>query len=247
MYPKGTVFVSGGRKKHSEVNLRAPLLTRFIYGLMQGIGAGLIGFAVIVTVFTFGPLVKEEFLFTFGLVGQKQAAKNGFGELLNRVSAESTSKVQEEASSLNLDSYFSVYIPKIDAKARVIANVDTGNEQEYDEALMKGVGHAKGTYFPGQGKNIFLFAHSTDSPINFARYNAVFYLLGKLEKGDKITVFFTDKKYEYKVSDKVTVGATDTKWLMNPPVEGETLILQTCYPPGTTWSRLLIVAKPVDK
>ncbi|MCD8484243.1 sortase [Candidatus Woesebacteria bacterium] len=31
---------------------------------------------------------------------------------------------------------------------------------------------------------------------------------------------------------------------MAPQTEREQLILQTCYPPGTTWKRLLIIAVP---
>lgn len=244
MYPRRTIFRSGD-KDHWDITLGASLKERLVYGLMQGIGAGIIGFVVIMVIFTFGPLVKEEALYNLGFLGQKTTVRNGFGDLLTKAFAENTSKVQSEAKSLSLDSYFSIYIPKIDAKARIIANVDTGNKDEYDDALSHGVAHAKGTYFPGQGKNIFLFAHSTDSPLNFARFNAVFYLLGKLDKGDRITIYFADKKYTYQVSDKVTVPASDTKWMTNPPVSGEALILQTCYPPGTTWERLLIIAKPV--
>lgn len=243
MYPNGVIY-DGGAKSHGEVQVQASLATRLFYGLVQGIGAGIIGFVVISLLFTFGPLVKEETMYSLGL--KTKVSENGFGNLVSGVSAESEAKVRAEAASLGLDSYFSVYIPKIDAKERIIANVDTANKADYEDALLKGVGHARGTYFPGQGRNIFLFAHSTDSSVNFARYNAVFYLLPKLETGDKIIIYFADKKYQYQVTDKITTSAKDTKWVLNPPVDGETLILQTCYPPGTTWQRMLILAKPVD-
>ncbi len=246
MYPKGTIYQTGMSRESGEVSLRAPILTRLLYGLMQGLGAGLIGFVVITLIFTFGPLVKEEVLYTLGFRSTK-VVRNGFGNLLERAKAEDISKTQSEAKALGIDSYFSVYIPKIDARSNVIANIDTGNKEEYETALLEGIGHARGTYFPGQGKNIFLFAHSTDSSINFARYNAVFYLLSKLEKGDSVFIFFADHKYEYRVEEKLTVGASDTKWILDPPVSGEVLILQTCYPPGTTWQRMLVVASLVDK
>ncbi len=135
-------------------------------------------------------------------------------------------------------------MPKINAKSSVIANVDAAVEDEYFEALKSGIAHAKGTNFPGQGKNIFLFSHSTDSPLNIAQYNADFYLLRKLNSGDKIVVYFSDEKYVYEVDYKVVTGPADVSWFDND-LGGERLVLQTCDPPGTTWKRLIVIAKPV--
>ena len=82
------------------------------------------------------------------------------------------------------DPNFSVVIPKIGANARVLANVDASDEKVYLDALNKGVAHAAGTKFPGESGHIFLFAHSTDYFWNVGTYNAIFYLLNKLAKGD---------------------------------------------------------------
>jgi len=167
-----------------------------------------------------------------------------FGRLLATAEAERINKVRQEAASYGVNSYFSVVVPKIGAASDVVANVSTAGKSDYLEALQQGVAHARGTYFPGQGREIFLFSHSTDSPLNFARYNAVFFLLGRLEAGDEVIVFFADKKYVYEVVDKQVVPASDTTWLTQGSPE-ELLILQTCYPPGTTWKRQLVFAKPI--
>ena len=190
--------------------------------------------------FTIGPVLKEEVIYSLG-IGEKESYEEP--NYVGLAEAEKVIQTQEEANFYGVNSYFSIVIPKIDAASNIIANVDTGIKDEYIEALSKGVAHAKGTYFPGQGKKIFLFSHSTDSPINIARYNAVFYLLRKLEKGDKIIIFFADKKYEYVVRDKIIADPTDTALLSRESV-GEELILMTCDPPGTTWRRLLIIAEP---
>ena len=153
-------------------------------------------------------------------------------------------KTQADLTPPNKD--FSIVIPKIGATSAITANVDTGDEDQYRQALLKGVAHAKGTYFPGQGKRIYLFAHSTDFSYNISRYNAVFYLLRKIEPGDKITLFFADRKYTYQVKQKVIVPAQDTSWLATDTDEEE-LVLQTCYPPGTTWKRLIVSAKLIGK
>jgi LPXTG-site transpeptidase (sortase) family protein len=203
----------------------------------------MVGFAVILFIFTFGPVINEEVNYRLGRSGIEYK-EDRFNYLVEKAEADKTIKTQKQAESFGVGSYFSLVIPKIEAASNVIANVDASIEAEYSEALQNGVAHARGTYFPGQGKNIYLFSHSTDSGYNVARYNAVFYLLRELEAGDRIIVFFADKKYEYEVFEKVTTSADDASWLNEKSGE-EMLILQTCDPPGTNWRRLLVVAKPV--
>jgi LPXTG-site transpeptidase (sortase) family protein len=226
MYPKGIIYESGRSHASGEVNLKPKLLARIAYHLLRGTGAGLIAFSIVGAIFTFWPIIKEEITY--------KPHHIGFGDLLAR----------SRAQDFGLDPYFSIYIPKINAKARVISNVDAGNQKEYLAALSGGVAHAKGTNFPGQGKSIFLFSHSTDSPLNFARYNAVFFLLRKLSAGDRVIVYFMGQEHEYVVTDEFTTSADDTSWLTDKG-QGERLILQTCDPPGTSWNRLIVIAKPI--
>jgi sortase A len=217
---------------------------KFVYKLIRSIGAGMVGFAVILFLFTYGPIIQEEMLYRLDKTGISYQ-DNKFGSLVDKVEADRVVDVQAEANNFDVSSYFSIVIPKIEAASNVVANVDTSNQEEYVKALQKGVAHARGTYFPGQGKNIYLFAHSTDADYNVARYNAVFYLLRKLETGDRVIVYFADEKYEYEVTEKAVVPANDTSWLTTQKSD-ETLILQTCDPPGTNWKRLLVIAKPVS-
>ena len=247
MYPHGIIYQAGD-PKHGAMRMRASFGKRILYQGIRGVAAGIIAYAIIFFMFTYAPLVQQELSYT---LGQKQLEVSD--NLVERAKAETTAEVQEEAESYGVGSYFSIVIPKIGAAENVVANVDAGNPTEYLKALETGVAHARGTYFPGQGERIYMFSHSTDSPLNFARYNAVFYLLGKLESGDTIIVFFADKKYVYEVSEKLTTTAGDTSWLSSDSASGpeglrpggEELVLQTCDPPGTTWRRLIIVAKPV--
>lgn len=243
IYPHGIIYNSHKGKKQGEFILRANRLTRFSYMIIRGFGAGLIGFFVLSLAFYGFPVIKEEFLFRLHQKEIKIQKNSGFGSLLKTAEAEQVTKTKKEAESLQLNPYFSVIVPKIGAKADIIANVDAGNETEYLEALKRGVAHAKGTYFPGQGKTIYLFAHSTDSVFNITRYNAVFFLLDKLEKDDQVIVFFLDKKFVYKVERKIIISPNETSYFL--PGDEEELILQTCYPPGTDWQRLLVFAKPV--
>ena len=136
---------------------------------------------------------------------------------------------------------FGIVIPKIDANARVFPNIDPNKEEEFLPILRKGVAHAKGSSFPGQGKNIYLFAHSTDAFYHLGRYNAVFYLIGKLELGDEIDIFYKDKLFKYFVFEKKVVPPQAVEYLKSSGEE--ILTLQTCYPPGTTLRRLIVRAR----
>jgi len=140
----------------------------------------------------------------------------------------------------NLD--YSIYIPKIAAKSQVIPGVDASNPDAYLAALKIGVAEAAGLSHPGQMGTTYLFAHSTDSPLNFARFNAVFYLLDKVAVGDQVEVVYNNNLYRYKVTAQEIIAPDDLKFLI-PQQDEEKLVLQTCYPPGTTWQRLIIVAK----
>lgn len=141
------------------------------------------------------------------------------------------------------DANFSIIIPKIGATAKVHPNVDSGNESEFQPLLQSGVAHAKGTVFPGMEGNIYLFAHSTDNWWNVGRYNAVFYLLKELEQGDDIDVFFENIRHRYVVQGSQILDPDDVSFLNNRG-DKEQLILQTCWPPGTTWKRLYVTAIP---
>lgn len=141
-----------------------------------------------------------------------------------------------------LDKNFGIVIPKISANAKVIANINPYSEKEYQWALTKGVAQAKGTVNPGEVGNIFLFSHSSVNFFEASRYNSIFYLLSKLESQDEIDLYYQGQKYVYKVTDKKTVDASNIQYLTGKS-NGKTLTLMTCWPPGTTYKRLLVIAE----
>ena len=144
------------------------------------------------------------------------------------------------------DPNFSILIPKIGASAKIFPNVDPSAENEFLPILQHGVAHAKGTVFPGVPGNTYLFAHSTDNFWDVGRYNAVFYLLKDLSAGDDIVIFFENRRFNYKVTQTQIVDASEVSYITNSAqTSGQRLILQTCWPPGTSWKRLIVFAEPV--
>lgn len=143
-----------------------------------------------------------------------------------------------------VDPNFSVIIPKIDINAKIIPNIDPYNREEYQKALSTGVAHAKGTAYPNEDGQIFIFAHSTDSSINVNRYNAIFYLLDKLEIGEKIYIIYKEKTYGYQIKEKKVVDPSEIQYLERKD-QGNTLILMTCWPAGTSLKRLLVISQKI--
>lgn len=141
------------------------------------------------------------------------------------------------------DPNFSVVIPKLGANANVIANVNPADEGIYKDALQRGVAHAEGSKLPGEDGHIYLFAHSTNTFANVGQYNAVFYLLYKLENGDEINLYYQGIRHKYIVTGKEIVNPSDVHYLTRK-TDREFLTLQTCWPPGTIHQRMLIFAEP---
>jgi len=194
------------------------------------VGTILLGLAVIGIFLTFGQVAGYEI---------KYETKKGISNMFGKTEL-SKDIPQEKILPPNMD--FSIVIPKLEASAPVVAGVDPYNEKEFLSALKKGVAHAKGTAYPGSEGNVYIFAHSTDAFYNVGRYNAVFYLIGKLEKGDEIDIYYKGQLYSYEVFDKKVVPPSAIGYLNNVKGE-ERLTLQTCYPPGTTINRLIVLAR----
>lgn len=135
---------------------------------------------------------------------------------------------------------FKIVISKIGVDSNIIPNVDPGNESQYQDELLKGVAHAKGSYLPGQGGPVFLFSHSTDGPWNVVQYNAQFYALRDLEPQDGILIYYNGKIFKYQITEKKVISPWDLQVIRTA---GADLILSTCWPPGTSWQRLVVFGK----
>ena len=132
-------------------------------------------------------------------------------------------------------------IPKINANTRVIVNVDPFSSQIYQQALTLGVAHASTSDTPDKSGNVFIFAHSAGNWYQANQYNAVFYLLNKLTKGDTITLYFENIAYNYIVDEIKFVKPDEINYLSTNQKTNK-LTLMTCWPPGTTLQRLIVEA-----
>lgn len=127
--------------------------------------------------------------------------------------------------------------------ANVIPNIDLNDQNATLYALTAGLVHAQSTAFPGQGEMIYIVGHSTNSPWYVQQLNALFYQIEQVEVGDIIKIEFNGRHFAYHVFDKKIVEGNDTS-LIQQAIEEDVLILQSCYPPGTAWKRILVFARP---
>lgn len=139
---------------------------------------------------------------------------------------------------------FGIEIPQIFVSEPVIANVDPTNKDAYNQALTLGIAQAAGTNLPGKGGLGYYFAHSSNVSLRSSSRNAIFYLLGKLNPGDDVFLWHEGEKFAYRVTESKVVAADDLSFL-HEVHDGERIVLQTCWPIGTSLKRLLVFAHRV--
>lgn len=208
------------------------------------VNLGLVGAAAILA-WIYGPSLAVEAQYQEQVKQQESGQPaTGFSTLMYSMSGFQKS-LQNNNLIAPIDSNFGLVIPKIFANVSVTPDVNPEVAAQYQAVLRQagGVAHAAGSSVPGEAGTTYIFGHSTDAGFNVSRYNAVFYLLKKLEPGDEIIAYYKGKDYHYLVTEKKTVLPTDISDITNIGNE-QKLVLQTCWPPGTTWKRLLIIAKP---
>lgn len=128
---------------------------------------------------------------------------------------------------------------------QVTPNVESHDEEVYNEYLKNGLAHFKGTPLPGDGGNSFIYGHSAIESFFSNHENlaeTIFTRLEDIEVGDSVLIEKDDKILKYKVKQKKIVEPDDFSILVNQD-ERETLTLMTCWPLGIGSKRLIVVAE----
>lgn len=200
-------------------------------GLLLKTGAALITTSLILALLIYYPVIFQEIKYRLNPGNSDQT-----------VTLQPWKSEEDRNQIIPANNEFSIIVPKIGANAKVIQDVDPFNEIEYRQKLSEGVAHAKGSVLPNQKGNTFLFAHSTDTFYNINRYNAVFYLLNKLNAGDEFFIVHKSVVYKYIVKETVIASPDEVGYISGDETK-QTATLMTCWPPGTTINRLLVVGE----
>ena len=261
MRPNGTIYKGGRQASAGEVKIALSKKEKRRIKILHWMGANMASFGIAAVLFFYGPtfLVDLDYVTNYARL-RSVRAQNTSDESNNSIVKIATAKeenavyvpivsptpepTEKPVKQQPIVEEFSISIPAIGATSDVIEDVNPYSKDEYLAALQRGVAHAGNTKKPGEGGRVYLFAHSTNSPLNFNQYNAVFYQLRLLEKGDLVIANYNGNEHKYRVKQMEIVEASDTHWLTENKAE-EDLVLQTCDPPGTTLRRLLVIATPV--
>ncbi len=142
-------------------------------------------------------------------------------------------------------------IDSIGVNAPIVFGVPTNNDAIYQQ-LENGVVHYASTPKPGtrtQGLSIIL-GHSSAYPWYRGKYGSVFALLNKLKSGDRFYIQYSDGRlFVYAVKEAIVFNPfnpDDPRLAEVEKSEKPTLVLVSCWPVGTNYRRIAVVAELVQ-
>jgi sortase A len=133
------------------------------------------------------------------------------------------------SSSREGDPIGRIIVPHLGLNAVVVNGTDTSS-------LRKGPGRDLRTYFPGQGKLVYIAGHRTT-------YAAPFSHIDRLVPGDRVTLEMPYGTFTYAVTGHSIVPADDLSVLTSHG--REVVALQACHPRFFATERYIVWARPV--
>lgn len=197
-------------------------------------GLALVVFGVILLIFIFFQAIKSEISYLVYNLPKNYSV----------ITKKENSNSENNNSIVAANDDFSLIIPKIGVNSKIIANVDPNDEFQQRTALKEGIAHAKGTSVPSEKGRVFVFAHSSENFYSQSQNNTIFYLLRKLEKGDDVRIVYDGLLYGYLVREIRYVNEDEVEYLAYDDSNND-LVLMTCWPPGTSFKRLLVICERI--
>ncbi len=148
-----------------------------------------------------------------------------------------------ESENLNLSTPGRLEIPSLKIDVPIIW---TRDPKDFEKDLQLGVVHYPGTAVPGQIGTTYISGHSSNYAWAKGNYNKVFSTLGDLPDNTSFIVTVVQKngkdaRFHYVVTGRKEFSPTDPEQFKN---SGESVVaLSTCWPVGSTKSRLVVFAK----
>ena len=122
----------------------------------------------------------------------------------------------------------------------------TKDVKDFDADLKNGVVHYPGTAMPGEIGTAYISGHSSGYLWDKSPYKQVFAVLGQVKDGTSFTITATQNngktvKFNYIVERRGEFAANDQAQFVS--TADSMVALSTCWPVGTTASRLVLFAK----
>jgi LPXTG-site transpeptidase (sortase) family protein len=139
-------------------------------------------------------------------------------------------------------------IDALGISAPIVFGTPDDTDAVYDQ-LENGVVHYSTSAKPGNPGTAIILGHSSAYPWYNGDYGAVFALLSRLKPGDRFYIQYSDNRtFVFEMKESVVFNPfTDTErlgMLENRP--GSNVILLSCYPVGTNYKRIAVLAERVQ-
>lgn len=164
-----------------------------------------------------------------------------------------TSSSENELTQWQIRKAWGISIPSLGIRAPVyMPSMKFWSAKSWDmleEQMQVGLRYGTVAYphsvTPGAEGSLIIAGHSSPPSQREADtvFSRIFAALPSLRAGDAISVYDGAKTVQYVVDSSVVVSPEETSILEQSPGNGSVLKLITCYPVGTTRSRLLVTAR----
>lgn len=145
-----------------------------------------------------------------------------------------------------------VIVPKMDLDVPLVVtpNMDMSDfsKGNFDKELTEWIVKYPTTPAPGQDGNTLLFGHTSQEVWLNNPYGTVFSKLPDLQPGDEVKLVREWQLYKYRVIETVikTPKQVNKEYMRYQDMEWDFLTLMGCYPLGTTYKRMMVMAKRID-
>src|SRR3989339_901917 len=129
-------------------------------------------------------------------------------------------------------------IPSLNITAPIVFSKST-KEIDLQKDLEKGVVLYPGSVNPGENGTMVVVGHSSSYPWYKGNYGSIFSLIEKLKAGDKITIIYNNKNYDYIVKNQIKAASQSVQLLH---MQNSDLVLMSCWPVGANSARIAVSA-----
>ncbi|MDO8558296.1 MAG: class E sortase [bacterium] len=137
-----------------------------------------------------------------------------------------------------------IRIPSLRVSAPIVETAF--NLKTINKDLGGGVIRWPGSAEIGSGGTSVLLGHSSAPMTYRGKYGSVFALLDKLKAGDPIAIEMSGKILHYRVRDHFIIDPKNAKEDVLQSLDGEGIVLVSCWPVGTNWQRIAVRADRVE-
>lgn len=145
------------------------------------------------------------------------------------------SVVFEEPASEFHDRENVIEIPAIGISVPLVFPPDGASEEEIYNTLDKGVTHFPNSSLPGEEGVVILLGHS--APLGWPKidHDWVFTEVQKLERGDKIKLYYNNQLFIYTVTEQTFFEIGED---VPSDINKKEIVLLSCWPPGKNIKRI---------